>query len=304
MSTPILCIPGPTGAGKTSAAIALALALGGEVVNFDSRQVYEDFPIITAQPSAEERAQCPHLLYGFLSTDAKMSASAYADMALATIAEVRSRGHLPILVGGTGLYLGALLRPLADVPPIPEDIRERIREACEVRGPNPLHAELRRVDPVLAERLHPNDRQRIMRGLEVFEATGRPLSLWQADTAAARDFKCLKLGVGMPLPELTPFLYRRIDLMLEAGAIEEARCAMGRNDDPKAPGWSGIGCAELLAHLHGEIDLEEAKALWGRNTRAYAKRQLTWFNADPQIRWFRPGEHEAMIHAASEFFGA
>lgn len=301
MSVAVLCVVGPTAAGKTGAGVALARALGGEVLNFDSRQVYEDFPIITAQPSAEERAACPHLLYGFLPTSRSLGAAAYADLLLETMAEVRGRGALPVLVGGTGLYLKALLQPLAPIPPIPEKVRRRVLEACERLGPPGLHRELATVDPALAARLHPNDRQRIMRGLEVYEGTGKPLSCWHAETAEVRDIRALKIGVGMPLPELTPRLFARIDVMLAAGALDEGRAAMERNADPDAPGWSGIGCAEVLAHLRGELDLEECKRLWGRNTRAYAKRQLTWFRADPDVAWFRPGEHEAMLALAREF---
>lgn len=302
MPTPLLCIPGPTGAGKTSAAIAVAQALDGEVINFDSRQVYEDFPIITAQPSPEERAACPHLLYGFLPTHEKLGAAAYADMALETIAEVHSRGKLPIMVGGTGLYLRSLLQPLAPVPPIPDDIRASVQEDCEKRGPNALHRDLAAMDAALAERLHPNDRQRIMRGIEVYKATGKPLTQWHKETADTRDFMALKLGVGVSLTELTPRLYTRIEAMLEMGALDEARRAMERNADPKAAGWSGIGCAELHAYLSGDLDLEAAKALWDKNTRAYAKRQLTWFNADKDIQWFRPGQHEVMIERVKAFF--
>ncbi|WP_461209324.1 tRNA (adenosine(37)-N6)-dimethylallyltransferase MiaA [Desulfocurvus sp. DL9XJH121] len=304
MAVSVLCVVGPTAAGKTGAGIALARELGGEVLNFDSRQVYEDFPVITAQPTLDERRLCPHLLYGFLPTHRSLGAAAYADLLLETIAQVRGRGALPVLVGGTGLYLKALLQPLAPIPPIPEAIRKKIQEACERLGPNGLHRDLAAVDPALAARLHPNDRQRIMRGLEVYAGTGKPLSCWHAETAEARDIHALKLGVGLPLPELTPYLYQRIDVMLEAGALDEARAAMGKNADPDAPGWSGIGCAEVLAHLRGEIDLEECKRLWGRNTRAYAKRQLTWFKADKDVAWFRPGEHAAMLAAARAFLVA
>lgn len=301
MGTKIVCVVGPTAAGKTGAGIALARELGGEVVNFDSRQVYEDFPIITAQPSEEERAACPHLLYCFLPTHKALGAAAYGDLLMAAIAEVRSRGKLPILVGGTGLYLKALLSPLAPIPDIPEPIRKKIQEACELHGPNKLHRELAAVDPALAARLHPNDRQRIMRGLEVYEATAKPLSCWHAETHGTRDLTPFKLGVGVPLPELTPHLYKRIDLMLEAGALDEARAAMERNADPDAPGWSGIGCAELHAYLRGDMDMDGCKRLWGKNTRAYAKRQLTWFKADKDVAWFRPGEDEAMLKAVGEF---
>ncbi|BBD07838.1 tRNA (adenosine(37)-N6)-dimethylallyltransferase MiaA [Desulfovibrio ferrophilus] len=298
MSYPLLCIPGPTAAGKTGAGIYLARELDGEVINFDSRQVYEDFPVITAQPSSEERAQCPHLLYGFLQTHQSLGAAAYSDLLIETIAEVRSRGKVPILVGGTGLYLKALLQPLAPIPPIPEAVRKKIQEACEKLGPNRLHRDLAEVDAPLAERLHPNDRQRIMRGLEVYEATKKPLSCWHAETVETRDFHAVKLGVGIPLTELTPYLYKRIDVMLDMGAMGEAKAAMEKNSDREAPGWTGIGCAELHAYLKQEIDLEECKALWGKNTRAYAKRQLTWFNGDKEIQWFRPREHEKMLEAA------
>jgi len=303
MTTQLLCIPGPTGAGKTSAAISLAQALDGEVINFDSRQVYRDFPVITAQPSEEERAGCPHLLYGFLPTEEKMSAAAYTELALKTIEEVASRGKLPILVGGTGLYMRSVLRPLADIPAIPEDIRRDVQEDCERRGPNALHKDLEKLDPVLAARLHPNDRQRIMRGIEVARGTGKPLSVWQTETVEERDFQVLKQGVGLPLPELTPYLNKRIDVMLEAGAMQEAESAMENNADPKAPGWSGIGCAELLAYLQGRLKYEDALYLWQKNTRAYAKRQLTWFRADKEIHWYRPHLHQDMIDQARAFFG-
>lgn len=304
MATDLLCVPGPTGAGKTGAGIALAKALDGEVINFDSRQIYKDFPIITAQPSVEEQAQCPHLLYGFAGTDVNFGAAAFSELALQAIDDVRKRGKLPILVGGTGLYLNAILRPLAPIPDIPDDIRFGIREECERIGPNPLHERLTATDPRLAARLHPNDKQRIMRGLEVYAATGKPLSDWHAETAEARDFHVLKMGVGMELPDLTPFLYKRIEIMLEAGAVDEAREAMRINDNRKAPGWTGIGCAELYSYLKGEIDMEECKSLWGKNTRAYAKRQWTWFRSDKEIYWFEPGEHAAMIEEACRFFDA
>lgn len=301
MGAPLVCIPGPTGAGKTGAGIALARELGGEVVNFDSRQIYTDFPVITAQPSDEERAQCPHLLYGFLPTERAMTAAAFADLALEAIAEVRSRGALPILVGGTGMYLRWILTPMAPIPDVDDDVRRAVREDCAERGPAALHADLAARDPELAERLHPNDRQRIMRGLEVVLSSGTPLSQWHKLTPPPRDFDVLKLGVGVDLDELTPHLFRRIDLMLAAGALDEARAAMEKNADPAAPGWSGIGCAELLAHLRGEIDLDECKRQWGANTRAYAKRQLTWFRADKAVRWYRPGEHAAMLDACRAF---
>lgn len=303
MTTALICVPGPTGAGKTGAGIALAEALGGEVVNFDSRQLYADFPVITAQPTPGERARCPHLLYGLLGLTQTMTAAAYAELALETVAGVRARGRVPILVGGTGLYLRWLLQPMAPIPDIPEAVRRGVREDCARRGAPALHADLAGMDSALAARLHPNDSQRVMRGVEVYLASGRPLSQWQTLTPPPRELRVLKLGVGLDLDELTPHLLRRIGLMLDAGALDEARAAMAVNADPAAPGWTGIGCAECLAHLRGELDLDQCVRLWGANTRAYAKRQLTWFRADADIAWHRPGDHAAMVAAARRFLG-
>jgi tRNA dimethylallyltransferase len=296
----VLCVPGPTGAGKTAAAIALARAVGGGVVNFDSRQVYADFPVITAQPTPEERAACPHLLYGFLATDAALSAGAYADLARQAAADLAGQGLVPILVGGTGFYLRALLDPLAPIPPVPADIRAAIQARWEEQGAG-LHAELAATDPQAAARIHPHDQQRVTRALEVLEATGRTLSDWHREGSAGPGWEVFKLGVALPLAALAERLESRIAAMLEAGALEEARRALARCPNRVAPGWTGIGCAELAAHLAGELDLETACALWLKNTRAYAKRQMTWFRRDASIRWFEPGQESALVEAAQDF---
>jgi len=311
---PLLCIPGPTGAGKTSAALFLAQELHGGIINFDSRQVYADFPLITAQPTSAEQSICPHFLYGFLPTDKAVSAGAYADMAGGAVSEARARGLLPILTGGTGLYLRAVLEPLAPIPQVPSDIRAGIQEECARIGLPALYSRLQEVDPVSAKRIHPNDRQRITRALEVYEATKKPLSSWHTETgsegpghtetgdAEALEFKALKLGVTMDLDALTQRLAERIEAMVSAGAVEEAGEAMRNCPDKDAPGWSGIGCAELFKYLQGGLSLDEAKELWIKNTRAYAKRQITWFKKDKDIRWFAPDEHQAMLEVAKGFF--
>lgn len=301
MTIPIICIAGPTGTGKTAASLHLADGIRGAVVNFDSRQVYADFPIITAQPTAEERSRCPHRLYGFLPLTRSMAAGAWADMALDTVDELRGRGLVPIFVGGTGLYLKALLEPLAPIPAVPEALRQRIQDLCDREGAPRLHERLRRVDPVYAGRIHPNDRQRVTRALEVYEHTAKPISCWHAEYQGQSPFRALKLGLAMDPAELAPRLARRVDLMLESGALDEARAAMAHNDDPDAPGWSGIGCAELLDHLKGRCTLEAARGLWVRNTRLYAKRQMTWFKKDQDMRWFEPGQEGAMLTAARAF---
>jgi tRNA dimethylallyltransferase len=292
---PIVCLLGPTGTGKTAAAIAVARRMSASVINFDSRQVYSDFPVITAQPDDEERAACPHLLYGFLPTAERMTAARFVELAMETIAEVRTQGRLPILVGGTGLYLRSLLSGIAPIPEIPEDIRREVLERINREGPQRLHAELVVTDPDYAAKIHPNDTQRNARAAEVYLATGRTMTWWHTSSEhTPAPFDALRIGMRIELADLEPHLARRIDAMLGQGAMEEAKRAFGRCPDPDAPGWTGIGCAELLACLQGRMPLAEAREAWIRNTRAYAKRQITWFRKESGIHWFAPGEGEAV----------
>lgn len=285
---------GPTGAGKTAAALALAASLPASVVNADSRQIYRDFPLITAQPLADERAVCPHLLYGFLPTEQKLGAGAYARMAAAEIDAVRQGGRLPVLVGGTGLYFKALLDGIAPIPEVPEAVSAVWRGRLDAEGSRALHALLSERDPDYAAKIHPNDRQRVTRALEVLDATGRTFTWWHTKGLPRSPYRACKVGIALSLAELEPLLAKRIESMLARGALEEARAAMAACDDPKAPGWSGIGCAEVYLHLSGVLGREECRAVWLKNTRAYAKRQLTWFRADREIRWFAPHEAEAV----------
>jgi tRNA dimethylallyltransferase len=296
--TRVICVGGPTGAGKSAAAVFLARQLNGAVVNVDSRQLYADFPIITAQPGAEDLRSCPHHLYGFLSSGEKMGAGRYAQLAGEKIAVLASTGQTAVLTGGTGLFFNALLRGIADIPDIDPRIRQKWQELWTREGSGRLFTCLQGKDPAYAAKIHPHDRQRITRALEVCEGTGRKFSWWHEHRTAAPGRRALFFGVGRPLNELEPLLKARIDLMLERGAVEEAEAAMRTCADRTAPGWSGIGCAELFAYITGQMDLESCKKLWRANTRAYAKRQLTWFRADKSINWFAPGEHEKMLAKA------
>jgi tRNA dimethylallyltransferase len=284
-----VCILGPTGSGKTGAALALARVLPVTVVNYDSRQVYAAFPIVTAQPDEQERGVCPHELYGFLPTSEPMTAARFAELARAEIGRAREQGRLPVLVGGTGLYLRALEQGLADIPPVPQEVRDWVLGRMEREGSALLHADLAKADPPTAARLHKNDTQRIARALEVFLGTGRPLSAWFEDQKLGQTgVELCKIGLSCTLRELEPGLGRRIDMMLERGAVEEVRRAYAATPERLAPGFSGIGCAELLRHLLDGMDLAEACGLWLRNTRAYAKRQLTWFAKEQGVHWVRP----------------
>ena len=304
----ILCLVGPTGSGKTAASLHLAAMLEASgrpaaVINADSRQVYRDFPVITAQPSQEERKVCPHKLYGWLETTKKISAGQWADLADAAIRETLDEGRIPMLVGGTGFYLRALLDGIAAIPPVDPAITARLTEECENKGAPALHARLASIDPDYAAKIHPNDSQRNVRALEVWEGTGKTFSWWHSQTPPPAKWRVLRLGIGLPLQELSPFLEKRIEIMLEQGALEEARRALGICPDTSAPGWTGIGCAETASFLKGSLSLPECTQLWAKNTRAYAKRQWTWFRADKRIQWFRPGQHKELESPVRQFLG-
>lgn len=313
--TPLICLCGPTGAGKSAAALTLAREFPVRIINADSRQVYRDVPIITAQPSAEEQAACPHALYGVLPMDAPSSAGWWSEAALAEISPetateiLRSKARIPsfedaripLLVGGTGLYLRALTDGMVEIPPVPDAVRERLEQELASLGHEALYARLLAVDPDYAPRVHPRNRQRLIRALAVHEVTGKSFSWWHAQTPPPPFPRVLRVGLALPMDELTPRLALRVHQMVEAGALNEARTAMALCPNKNAPGWTGIGCAELYAHLAGELTLEQCVNLWIKNTRAYAKRQLTWFRADSRIHWFHPSEDQQIIRLARDW---
>lgn len=294
----VICLGGPTGCGKTGIAAKLARELDGEVINADSRQVYADFPIITAQPDGEEKRGIPHHLYGFLPVTMKMSAGQWIELAHARAVQIIQRGKIPVLSGGTGLYFQALLRGIAAIPPVPEAISREIEERVNALGPESHHALLGRLDPEYAAKTHPRDRQRIQRALEVLEATGKPFSWWHRHAMSAPLCKGPLFVINAPLAWLEPRLAARIDQMLARGAIGEAEKAREKCADADAPGWSGIGCAELLRLINRKIDLPECRRLWLKNTRAYAKRQLTWFRQRKEAVFFEPSAGDGIVEAA------
>jgi tRNA dimethylallyltransferase len=297
----LLCLVGATGTGKTAAALALAQALRGGVVNFDSRQVYAGLGVVTAQPTAEERAVCPHALYGYLPINTPVRAGAFAGEIMDQARAYRDQGLAPILVGGTGLYLKSLVDGLAPIPDIAPQIREDVVRECRDQGSQVLHGRLQLIDPDYAAKIHPNDPQRICRALEVFTATGQTLTWWHGRTCRPAGLRVLKIGLSVDLASLTPRLARRIDLMLEAGAQDEVRLAYAGCPDRFAPGFSGIGCPELLAVMLDGVSLDQARRDWLRSTRAYAKRQLTWFNKDNEIFWHHPEDVDGIVTRARRF---
>ena len=298
--TSVVCLLGATGTGKTAVAIALACALGGEVVNVDSRQVYAGVPVLTAQPSPHEQAACPHHLYGDTPLDVPVAAGNFAVQARAVTAAISARGRLPFFVGGTGLYFRAILGGLAPIPATPPAVRAGILADWERLGPVAMHARLVAADPDYAARIAPADRQRVTRALEVCAATGRAFSDWhrQGDPAAP-DYAAVMIGLSVSMEDLLPRLARRIESMAAGGAIEEVRQALGRYP-ADVPGLTGIGGPEIAAHLAGKCNLKEAREAWLSNTRAYAKRQMTWFRKDASIAWFAPDDQAGILTTVTQ----
>ena len=282
---PVALIAGPTASGKSELALRLAEATGGAIVNADSAQVYRDLPVLSAAPSAEERTRAEHLLYGVLDGAQPCSAADWAEMAKAEIARLHRQGRLPILVGGTGLYLRTLLDGIAPVPLIDADIRAKVRGSSVAEN----LSELIPLDPVAATTLHPGDTTRIARALEVVKSTGKTLAEWQrAREGGIGDEIELRPLVLLP-PR--PWLYERCDLrfarMVENGALKEVEALLARQLDPNLPVMRAIGVAELGGHLRGEATLEQAIATGQQATRRYAKRQYTWFAHQPPPDWPR-----------------
>jgi tRNA dimethylallyltransferase len=233
-----------------------------------------------------------------------MTAARFIELAAAKVCEVAARGRMPLLVGGTGLYLDGLLHGMDAIPDIDPAVRARVALEVESRGPQAMHMRLALVDPEYAVKIHPNDRQRITRALEVFESTGRPFSSFHAGAGPHAEqpprFDALKIGITEEREALAERMALRIEAMLEAGALEEvARAREVCAED--APAFSAIGCGELLAHLAGRLSLEEAKAVWLKRTRDYAKRQLTWFRRDESIHWLAPQETDDALDLVREW---
>jgi len=266
-------------------ALALAECSDGVIVNADSAQIYRDLPILSAAPTEAERARADHRLYGVLDGDLPCSAADWAALAKREIAELHADRRLPILVGGTGLYLRTLLDGIAPVPPIDPEVRDELRAA-------PIddnYSRLRTLDPEAAARLNPGDSTRIARALEVIVSTGKPLAAWQQQRQGGiGDQITLKALVLLPPRD---WLYARCDerfaRMIELGAIAEVEALLARNLDPKLPVMRAIGVREIAAYLRGETTLEEAIAAGQQATRNYAKRQYTWFARQPPEDWPR-----------------
>lgn len=290
---PWIVVAGPTGSGKSELAVSLAETVGGEIVNFDSVQVYRGFDIGSAKPAPALRARVPHHLFEFVDPETEFQAADFADRARAVCAEIESRGRRPVLVGGTGFYLRALLAGLPDMPPRDEGVRSRLRRLLSnERGRTLLHRWLVRVDPRSAERISPADRHRLERALEVWIVSGRPISSYQAPTAPTRP--ACRIGLRVPREELVRRLDERVERMYAEGLVEETRRLLGTYR-PDARPFTAIGYAEASKVAQGTLARDEAIAETKRRTRAYAKRQMTWFRAEREMHWVDATRSHASI---------
>ena len=285
---PLLAIVGPTGIGKTALAVILSREVPMEVISADSRQVYRGMDIGTGKPTPEEQAAVRHHLIDVVDPVECYDAARFRRDALAAIEGIRRRGRLPVVVGGTGLYVRALVRGLASAPPADPAFRADMRRRADAEGIPALHAELRKADPVSAERIGPQDLVRITRALEVFHLTGRPLSASHEWGRADLPFHLLMVGLTTDRAAFYRRLERRCEEMVERGLVDEVRRLLARGVDPNCPAMQGIGYQHVVAYLQGKWPLPDALRIMQRDTKRYAKRQWTWFRREP-VEWFEGG---------------
>ena len=296
-----ILIAGPTASGKSALAMRLAAALDGVIVNADSMQVYRDLRILTARPSVEEERDFPHRMFGHVDAAENYSVARWLADAGREIARIEAEGRLPILVGGTGLYFRALTEGLSDIPPVPDDVRTALRAWAEGRDPQEIHARLAEVDPETAARLRPTDPQRNLRALEVYTATGKPLSAFHASRSGmVLDIAdCVAVFLEPDREVLRQRIDARFDAMMEAGAGDEVEALMLRGLDPALPAMRAHGVPGLIRAFRNEISVEEAIAIGKADTRRYAKRQHTWFRHQaPEFEWVGVEAAEGRVRKA------
>ncbi len=281
----MVVILGPTASGKTALSLQIAEQFRGEIVNCDSVTIYRDFLIGTAKPTLEEQARAPHHLFDVLEPSDYTTAGQYARQARLVLGDIKNRGHLPIVVGGTGLYLRALLEGLFPGPERSEELRERLRAIAAGKGSDHLHRMLRRMDAAAAAKIHANDLPKLIRAIEVCLSAPRPLTeQWQAGRDALQGFRILRIGLDPSRPELYLRINQRVHAMFDAGLVNETEALLKKYGVSARP-VSSIGYKQALQFLKGEVSRDGAMVAVQQAHRNYAKRQMTWFRREPEVNW-------------------
>jgi tRNA dimethylallyltransferase len=293
---PVVAIVGPTASGKSELALAVAGRFGGEIVNYDSLQVYRGFDSGTAKLPPEQRRGIPHHLLDIVAPEDVFTAGDYARRGRAVLAEIRARGRLPVLAGGTGFYLRALLDGLFRGPDRDALLRQRLERSAARRPAGYLHRILRRLDAASALRVHPNDTPKLIRAIEVCLLEKRPMSeLWGQGRDSLQGFRVFRVGLDPPRKQLYERIERRAARMFEAGLVEEVQRLLQNGVPRAARPFSSLGYAEAMQLLDGKLSRAAAVELTARMTRRYAKRQMTWFRREPQVEWFAGFGDEAEV---------
>ncbi|RKU07924.1 tRNA (adenosine(37)-N6)-dimethylallyltransferase MiaA [Candidatus Poribacteria bacterium] len=286
MKSPLICIVGPTAVGKTEIAIQLAQHLDAEIVSLDSRQIYREMDIGTAKPTPDQRGAVPHHLIDCVDVDQPFSVAEYQRLADVAITEIWERGKRTMAVGGAGLYFRGLIDGLFDGPGADAEIRSKLQREAEEHGNVALHEQLRRCDPETADRVHPNNRVKVIRALEVYELTGKPISALQQQWKRNKPrYPFRAFGLNMPREMLYRRIEDRVEEMVEAGLIAEVKGLLDQGYPRSCVAMQSFGYKELIEYLDGKRTLDEGIALLKQNTRRFAKRQLTWFCNDLRIEW-------------------
>ena len=296
MKPKIVIVLGPTAVGKTELALAVAPKVNAEIVNADSQQVYRYLDIGTGKPSKPERERVRHHLIDVVNPDEDFNAARYRQLAASSIDEIHKRGAKVLVSGGTGLYLKALTGGLFSGPSQDTELRANLEREIAQIGLAALYDRLIAIDPGANTKIHPNDRQRIIRALEVYQSTGRPLSEWQNEHRFQEEaFQVLKIGLARARAELYDLINRRSESMIRAGLLDEVRGLMERGYELDLKPLRSVGYRQMGEVIEGIKGLPEAMAEMKQETRRLAKRQLTWFRSDPEIRWFHPEKQEREI---------